>query len=449
MKTTIIAIALLVFCFPVLADFTSNVPVIVLRTVWPGPVSDNKSYSLFDMEIHEPTERAPARLSDAPALKARVGLRLHGMVSRKFPKLSYRVRIQNERGESRQLPLLGMPADSDWLLQGPWLDKSLIRNAFSYDLAKAMGCVAMRTRPCEVFLNTSGKTISPADYIGVYQLTEEIERGDDRVNVSKLAADEDSEPRISGGYILAWDVGDGNYLPSWKSIQLKYPKRPSPEQTAWIDSAFTRFDRALKGRDFSDPVKGYAAHIDVDAWVNYILFEELVFNLDGYTRSFYMHKDRGGKIRPGPVWDHDLAMGHQFPGGTSFDQWWYIERHAPHGWVTRLVSDAAFSRKMAERWAALRKDVLSDARIDARVDAFAAPLLSGAADRNFARWKILDDKSPFKESKYITIATANYPDQIVALKKFFHQRAAWMDANLTGGRELRQSRTSPPAHEPD
>ena len=48
--------------------------------------------------------------------------------------------------------LLGMPADADWVLQGPWLDKSLIRNAFSYDLARAMGCAAMRTRVCEVFL---------------------------------------------------------------------------------------------------------------------------------------------------------------------------------------------------------------------------------------------------------------------------------------------------------
>ena len=49
---------------------------------------------------------------------------------------------------------------------------------------------------------------------------------------------------------------------------------------AWIDRAFTLFDQALKGQDFRDPVKGYAAHIEVDDWVDYILFEEFIFNLE-------------------------------------------------------------------------------------------------------------------------------------------------------------------------
>ena len=82
-----------------------------------------------------------------------------------------------------------MPADADWALQGPWLDKSLIRNAFSYDLARAMGAAAMRTRVCEVFLSTSGQPVREADYVGVYQLTEDIERGDERVNLASAWAE--------------------------------------------------------------------------------------------------------------------------------------------------------------------------------------------------------------------------------------------------------------------
>ena len=89
---------------------------------------------------------------------------------------------------------------------------------------------------------------------------------------------------------------------------------------------------------------------------------------------------------------------------------------------------------MARRWTALRQDVLSDAQIDARIDAFAASLLSGAADRNFERWKILNVKHPYTQPPYITFATATYPEQIIALKKFLHQRAAWMDANLPRSR---------------
>jgi CotH kinase protein len=413
------------------ADFTSNIPVIVLRSELPGPVSTSKSYSPFKLEIYEPGTNEPACLCNGPTVSTRVGLRLHGMVSRLFPKLSYRLKLQDESGASQGKSLLGMPADADWVLQGPWLDKSLIRNAFSYDLAKAMGCTAMRTRACEVFLSMSGQPVTEADYLGVYQLTEDIERGEQRVNLAKLAPDQDSEPAITGGYLLAWDVGDGNYLSQWKSIQVKYPSHPSRAQMAWIDRAFTRFDQALKSQDFRDSAKGYAAHIEVDDWVNYTLFEELIFNLDGYVRSFYLQKDRGAKIRPGPVWDHDLALGHQFQRGTSFTQWWFTQA-GPHGWFTRLTADPVFSRKMAERWTALRKDVVSDAQIEARIDAFAAPLLSGAADRNFERWKVLNVERPFpKPNDYITIATASYPEQIVALKNFLRQRAAWMDANLS------------------
>jgi hypothetical protein len=416
-----------------LADFTSNIPVIVLRSESPDPVSNDRRYSEFTMMVYEPKENRPVRLDQAPSVSSRVGLRRHGMVSRQFPKLSYRLKLQDESGASRGRALLGMPADADWVLQGPWLDKSLIRNAFSYDLARAMGCAAMRTRVCELFLGKSGQPITEADYVGIYQVTEDIERGEQRVPLAKLAPEDNVEPAISGGYLLAWDVGNGTYLHKWKSIQVKYPKHPSRAQMEWIDRTFTQFDAALKSPDATDPEHGYAAYIEVGDWINYVLFEELVFNLDGYTRSFYMHKERGGKIRPGPVWDHDLGLGHQFPNGTSFRQWWFTQA-GRHGWISRLMDDPAFVQRMAQRWRNLRQGVLSDAQIEARIDTFAAPLLSGAADRNFDRWKILNVQSPFTPSQYITIATATYPEQIIALKRFLSQRAAWMDEHLRPAR---------------
>jgi len=104
-----------------------------------------------------------------------------------------------------------------------------------------------------------------------------------------------------------------------------------------------------------------------------------------------------------------------------------------HGWITRLTADRDFVKRMARRWEELRKNVLSNAQVDARIDSFAAPLLSGAADRNFDRWNVLDVERPFpKPNDYITIATDTYPKQIGALKSFLHQRAAWMDARFAG-----------------
>jgi len=287
----------------------------------------------------------------------------------------------------------------------------------------------VRTRPCELFLSAQGELVTESDYMGVYQLIEDVQRSKHRVNVAKLAPDQNSEPQITGGYLLEWDVGEGKYLPSWKSIQLKYPSHPSSEQRRWIDHEITQFDRALKGTDFDDPIRGYAAHIDVPAWVNFVLFEEFIFNLDAYTRSFYMHKDRGGKIRPGPVWDHDLSLGHQFQNGTSFNVWWYAQVRSP--WFSRLAEAPGFRKQMAQRWSALRKDVLSDTEVDKRIEAFAAPLLTGAAERNFARWGTLDEARPLSRPiDYVTIKSSTYREQITALTRFLHERGAWMDKEL-------------------
>src|SRR5262245_6823741 len=60
-----------------LADFTSNIPVIVLSSKWPGPVSGSKSYSSFQMQVYEPAGNQPARLANEPTVTTRVGLRLH------------------------------------------------------------------------------------------------------------------------------------------------------------------------------------------------------------------------------------------------------------------------------------------------------------------------------------------------------------------------------------
>ena len=49
------------------------------------------------------------------------------------------------------------------MLQGPYSDKSLMRNALSYKWSNDMGQYAVRTRIIEMFLNTSGGDISLAD----------------------------------------------------------------------------------------------------------------------------------------------------------------------------------------------------------------------------------------------------------------------------------------------
>ncbi len=66
-----------------------------------------------------------------------------------------------------------MGADDNWVLHGPFLDKTLLRNYICYQLAGEIMPYTPDTRFCEVFLNGS--------YQGVYLCMESVKFGQDRV----------------------------------------------------------------------------------------------------------------------------------------------------------------------------------------------------------------------------------------------------------------------------
>lgn len=77
------------------------------------------------------------------------------------------VETLNPAGEKEAVPLLGMPADSDWILYAPYSDKTLLRDVLAYELSNQFGHYASRTRFVEVFLNDSTNRLARAHYAGV------------------------------------------------------------------------------------------------------------------------------------------------------------------------------------------------------------------------------------------------------------------------------------------
>ena len=93
-----------------------------------------------------------------------------GSSSQQFPKKPYGIELRDSSGEnSVNAPLLGMPSESDWVLNATYNDKTLIREALTYDLNRQISSVyTPRYRYCEVVLNGS--------YNGLYILFEKIKR---------------------------------------------------------------------------------------------------------------------------------------------------------------------------------------------------------------------------------------------------------------------------------
>ena len=63
-------------------------------------------------------------------------IHIRGNSSRAFDKSNYRIKLTEDDDplQKRSLPLLGMAESADWVLHGPFLDKTLMRNYMAMNL---------------------------------------------------------------------------------------------------------------------------------------------------------------------------------------------------------------------------------------------------------------------------------------------------------------------------
>ena len=202
-------------------------------------------------------------LADEPnEYNGQITIEIRGSSSQFFPKQSYALETQDSTGANNNVPLMGMPAENDWILHGPYSDKTLMRNAVIYEMGTAIGQYTTRRRYCELYIN--------GDYRGVYMFMENIKRDDNRVDIATLLPTDTAGNEVTGGYIMKVDRIQGDYeggwnspTPSWaakSSIQMHKPEADDlhPLQLDYIENHFTAFEHALAGPNFTDPVLGYA-----------------------------------------------------------------------------------------------------------------------------------------------------------------------------------------------
>jgi hypothetical protein len=396
----------------------------------------------------------PASLSDAPVVATRAGVHLRGQSSASFDKAPYRLELRDSTDHDADYPMLGMPADSDWVLRGPFSDKSLVREAMVLDLGREMGMAAPRYRFVELYLNTDSGPVAGADYQGVYLLEETIKNSKERLDLKQLHDTDTTLPKISGGYIFQfqWMAAEeptltctGSAATCWNYLEVDDPSPLNAQQKAWLTQYLQQFNDVLHSSGYADPQTGYRAFIDVTSWIDMIILNELSRNMDAYLRSSYFYKDRDGLIEAGPLWDFDLtfAVGGYF-GNDQVSGWQYQQTRSPQAndWVQRLMTDPAFVQQLKTRWQTLRQSLLSDSALNARIDALTAPLAAGAA-RNFQRWPNLSTRmiGPF-----ITDTSPTWAGQVQVLRTWATQRAAWLDT--AWGTATNPPPTTPPPTTP-
>ncbi len=392
------------------------------------PIPDEPKITAAMRVIRDPSGGRSNLQTTPTDFTGQVGIELRGQTSQAYPKKQYGFETRDASGAGLQVSLLEMPAEEDWILQGPYRDKIMFRNAFAYELSNQIGRYAVRTRFVEAFVDESGTGSIADHYAGLFVLMEKIKRGAHRVNVERLAGD--TEPGVTGGWILKIDKGANPFFTTARGTKIlhEYPDGDTltGAQRAWIKSYFDDFESALAtlGGD-------YAAYIDVRSFIDYFIVNEVMKNIDAYRISTFMHKGRESKLMMGPVWDFDLSSttvsryGGDRPNGWVILEDFRADEWKPPFWWRKLLSDQEFVQKLIARWWALRSGTLRISNLFGLIDSWTT-LLDEAQTRNYERWTGVLDVTLGSEP----VAFPTYAGEVQEFKTFLEARLHWIDWNI-------------------
>ena len=253
------------------------------------------------------------------------------------------------------------------------------------------------------------------EYLGVYQLAEQVEVKSRRLDVAEMEPEDVAGEALTGGYLLEIDQRlEENAEPGFRTarnapVVIKEPEPAAPEQFAYIRDFVQQFEDRLYSPGSADLVAGYRSMLEVDSFIDWYIVEELTKSRDAMFSSSYFYKDRNELLRFRPAWDFDNSMGTTRgvvdPAPDGF------QVNVPNRlWVPRFFADPTFVDRLDERWDTFK----------AEFDLLPAQLLvvgAGLQDaiaNDQARWDY--DQMPSDEPEYVA-------DWLTA-------RLAWMDAQL-------------------
>ena len=339
--------------------------------------------------------------------------RERGNGSRSFPKRPYRIKFDNKQR------VVDSPAKAKkWTLINNYGDKTLMRNVLAFELSRMM---KMPYTPYA----TSVDVLLNGEFIGNYQLCDQVNINKNRVNITEMTAEDNSGSALTGGYFFEVDAY-ANEEPVWFNSNQGNPVTvKSPE-----DDIITNQQLTYLRNYFNNTESQWTTYLDLNTFLRHFLVGELSGNTDTYW-SVFMYKERDdSKVYTGPVWDFDLAFendGRTYPINNKSD---YIYRSGGscagnmRGFVDRIVNNAAAKLQLYDIWDEVRMGGLTDEHMQQCVDSLAT-LLSASQRLNFMRWPIINEYVHQNPRIY-----GSYEGEVNNVRNFITKRFEWMDNKL-------------------
>ncbi|MDO4499869.1 MAG: CotH kinase family protein [Erysipelotrichaceae bacterium] len=367
------------------------------------------TYNIYSSDIHYNS------LLDTPTESGNLNIKIRGNSSRAFLKKSYEFNCLDEEGNEIDISVLGLPAGHQYVLYGPYVDETYMRNYMWYNLAGQIMDYAPTCKYVELFNN--------GEYDGLYLLLTPISVSEERIDISV------KKKRSSySGYILRLDRPEKEYTIDnfthytyiyANQIGIIYPRaKLTPEIEKKITDDYNRFEKTLHSYDYKSEDFGYEKYIDVASFVDYFIINELSGNNDSGQFSTYVYKDKSGKYKMA-VWDFNICANNADISSDEVSGFDLVNDYL----FLYLMKDEEFNKRIINRYKALREDLLSEENLLKYVDETSS-FLGEAIDRNRERWPEINvPKTPVWEIN-------SYEDAIDQYKDYLIRRGRWMDENI-------------------
>jgi len=314
---------------------------------------------------------------------------------------------------------LGDDAEKDWVLLAHVGDQTMLRNFAAKLLGEKLTGIpySPNVMLVNVFLN--------GEYIGVYELTEQIEVKDCRIDIhDELTGKENGFLIELDAYAAtATDDDDPSFLVGNHYYTIKSDVY-NEHQLGYIRNYITQAEAAIYAGD-RDAISQL---IDINSLVDMFLLQEYAKNIDVGFSSFYMYKDIDGKLFFAPPWDFDLAFGNDARLDNGSYEEFYVgtgrkDFRQNHDWYIALYSYTDWFKELVKtRWAEITDTVIPEV-IDAVKKTASA--IETDMQFNYKHWEFLGKKQQQEPKEIVNLRT--YKEHADYLIRWMENRKAWLD----------------------
>ena len=310
-----------------------DLPVVIVNTDDSKPITDKVNYKGCTIKILDYGKETV--LDESAQIKGR------GNATWGAAKKPYNIKFSSKQ------KVLDMPKHKKWCLLANYGDRTLMRNAICLEIANLADGMSWNPhgRFVEIIVNGEPR--------GNYWLCEKIEVDEIRLDIDK-----------ENGWLVEHDVyEDDDYWFKSQLFKERYKIKAPVEEAAEDPDSLKLKEMKQYFYEIEDILSGkvdgnYQDYIDMASFIDYLLVNNFVYNLDAGHNSTYVYRYSGdSKLYAGPAWDFDNFSFNKVEDYACIKQFFY-----PY-----LLKDNVFKYNVKQRWSKLR-DILGTDYMPDRIE---------------------------------------------------------------------------------